>query len=157
MNKLVCVLLVSAGTLAAQTPRMFPWWDSPIARDLNLTDDQNKQIIAVLREFRPQMTNLRATLEIAEGDLTDIMNEDAVNTVKANEAIEKVIAARGELTLAVSKMSLRLRLVLTPQQWRELQRRQPQRTWPGPAFRPRGPRPGGPPPGGPGAPPRPEC
>lgn len=140
MKRWVAMLLFGAASAMAQGPGMFAWWDSPIARDLKLKDEQNKQINAVLREYRPQMTQLRATLENAEGDLADIMNEDTVDTAKANEAIEKVIAARSEMTRAVSRMSLRLRTVLTGQQWRELQNRQPPRPPPAPD------RHGGPPP-----------
>ncbi len=140
----------------AQVPGMFPWWDSPIAHDLKLRDEQYKQIHAVLREYRPQVTQLRATLEIAEGDLADIMNEDTVDTAKAGDPIEKVIAARSEMTRAVSKMSLRLRTVLTTQQWRELQRKQPPPFGGAPGAGPGGPaREPGPPPQERGGPPPP--
>ena len=149
MRRVLICLLFAAVSAMAQGPGMFAWWDSPIARDLKLKDEQNKQINAVLREYRPQMTQLRATLENAEGDLADIMNEDTVDTSKANDAIEKVIAARSEMTRVVSRMSLRLRTVLTGQQWRELQRRQPQRFGGGPGG------PGPPPPDGNGGPPPP--
>ena len=127
MKRLAYFLLFAAYSAMAQGPGpgIFPWWDSPIARDLHLSDAQNKQIGAILKEFRPQITQLRATLENAEGDLSDAMNEDNVDSAKANVVIEKVIAARSEMARAVSKMSLRLRLVLTASQWRELQRRQP--------------------------------
>ena len=43
----------------AQAPRgFFAWWDSPIARDLNLTDSQVRQIRTTVREYRPQLVRL---------------------------------------------------------------------------------------------------
>lgn len=125
LNKVFWLALLVAGGLEAQAPGLFPWWDSPIARDLNLSDEQTKQIRSTVVGFRPRMIQLRAAVEVAEAELQELMNEDAVDSRKATEAIEKVIAARGELTRAVSQMSLKLRMVLTSRQWQELQRRQP--------------------------------
>ena len=51
MRKVLICLLFAAVSAMAQGPGMFAWWDSPIARDLKLKDEQNKQINAVLREY----------------------------------------------------------------------------------------------------------
>jgi hypothetical protein len=48
-----------------------------------------------------------------------------VDQAKANQAIERLIAARTDLTRTLSQMSLRLRTVLTEQQWHDLQRLRP--------------------------------
>lgn len=109
-----------------QSPRgMFPWWDSPLAKDLNLTDDQTKQIRATVQEYRSRLIDLRGAVEKAELNLEDQFNEDNVDARKANDAIDKLVAARGDLTRAFSQMSLKLRGVLTADQWRELQKRRP--------------------------------
>ena len=84
------------------------------------------------------MIQLRATLETAEADLGDLMNDDQVDARKAGEAIERVISARGEMGRAVSQMSLKLRQILTLKQWQELQRRQPRPGGPMPRRRPGG-------------------
>ena len=138
-------MLLAAGAtgLWGQIPGMFPWWDSPVARDLNLSDDQQKQIRAAVSDSRTRLIQLRGAVEAAEGELADLMNDDPVDARKANESIEKVTAARSELTRAVSQMSLKLRMILTAQQWQELQRRRPPRP-PGPPGAPMGPGPGGP-------------
>lgn len=125
MRKLFLLVLITTACALAQAPGFFPWWDSPIVRDLNLSEDQRKQIRDTVREYRDRLIEQRAVLQKAEGHLQDAMNEEQVNESKANDAIEKVIAARAELTRTLSQMSLKLRLLLTPQQWRELQRRRP--------------------------------
>ena len=43
---------------------------------------------------------------------------------RANDAIEHLATARGELTRTISQMTLRRRTILTDEQWQELQRRQ---------------------------------
>ena|ERR1700674_797995 len=105
-----------------------PWWDSKVTADLNLSDAQTKQIRATVQEFRGRMFDLRAGVNKAESDLEAVFNEDAVDQRRANDAIEHLVAARGDLMRATSQMELRLRTLLTAQQWQELQKRQ--RAWP---------------------------
>jgi len=114
--------LVVAQTAPGRGPR--PWWDSHISRDLNLTDAQTKQIQSTQQEFRPRMLELRAAVNKAESDLQTVFDEDPVDQHKASDAIDRLAAARSELTKAVSQMDLRFRMVLTAQQWQQLQQRQ---------------------------------
>ncbi len=132
MNTLrVLILLLAVPLARAQMPGMFPWWEGPLRNDLGLSEEQNKQINAILQERRGLMIQLRTAVQLAEGDLREQMNAAQVDVKKTSEAIEKVVATRGELMRAVAQMSLRLRLVLTPEQWLELQKRQPRPENPG--------------------------
>ena len=116
-----------------------PWWDSDVSRDLNLSDAQTKQIQGTVQEYRGRMMDVRGAVYKAESDVEAAFNEDPVDPVKANDAINRLASARGELTKAVSQMDLKLRTILTAQQWQELQKRQRR---PGPNMRRRGPGPG---------------
>ncbi len=118
------VLLLTVTTAWAQGAGMTPWWEGTLRNDLGLSDDQNRQIKEVLRETRPRLVELRRAVQAAEGDLKQEMDAAQVDSKKANEAIEKVVAARAEMIRAVAEMSLRLRITLTATQWQELQRRQ---------------------------------
>lgn len=120
----IYLLALTGCVAAAQIPGMFPWWDSPLVRDLTLTAEQHRKVREAVRESRPKLFQQRALLETAEGDLADMLNEEHVDAGKAGEAIERVLAARSELARTVSQMSLRLRLILTVEQWRLLQERQ---------------------------------
>ncbi len=118
--------------LSAQQPRdFFPWWDMPVARTLNLTEDQTRQIQSIVREHRDRLVDLRGAIEKAENQLSDIMDEDRPDPAKANAAIDRVATARADLTRAFSQMGLKLRLVLTPAQWRDLQSKRPKPPLPG--------------------------
>ncbi len=121
---LLAACLVFPVMASGQMPGMGPWWDRPIARDLGLSEDQNRQIRAVVRESRDHLIQLRAAVQSAEADLRDEMDQDKVDSGKTEASIDKVVAARSELMRAVSMMTLKLRLALTADQWRELQRRQ---------------------------------
>jgi len=112
-------------TLCAQFPRgPRPWWDGRLAKDLNLTDAQTKQIRQTQDDFRPRMLQLRSDVNKAESAVNALFNEDPVDQAKANDAINQLAAARAELTKAVSQMDLKLRMILTAAQWQQLQQRQ---------------------------------
>lgn len=118
------------------SPLDFPWWDSPVARNLNLSETQTAQIASTVKEYRDRVLELRAAVNKADADLEQIFDENPVDQRKANDAIDRLASARGDLTKALSQMSLKLRGVLTADQWQMLQQRQPGRMGPG--------RPGGP-------------
>jgi Spy/CpxP family protein refolding chaperone len=103
---------------------LFPWWENQLAQNSNLSDAQRTQIRAIVKEYRNRLVDARAAVEKADGELEDVFSEDTVDQRKGAEAIERLAAARGELTKALSQMSLRMRSVLTLQQWQDLQRRE---------------------------------
>jgi len=115
----------------------FPWWEGPLAQNLNLTEDQNAKIRQVLSETRNDIIRSRAAVEVAEGELGDLMNSDTIDTARGEKITEKLVSARGDLTRNVTLMSIRLRAILTADQWRELQKKQ--RDFRGPGFRGRRP------------------
>jgi hypothetical protein len=69
--------------------------------------------------------NVRQAVNQAEQALAEQFDRNPVNPGKTNEAIERLVDARSDLTRTLTQLSLKLRLVLTEQQWQELQRRRP--------------------------------
>ncbi len=105
----------------------FQWWDNPVANGLNLSDAQNKQIHSIVAEFRSRLIDLRANEEKAQGDFQDIFNDAPADQRRANEAIDRLSGARAEMTKTISQMSLKMRNVLTSEQWQQLRERQEER------------------------------
>ncbi len=126
MTRLLIAFICSTIFAWGQLPDDFPWWDSPIAQSLKLSPEQQKQIRATVRQHRDRLIEQRAAVQKAEANLRDEMAEEQVNESRAMEAINNLIAARSELMRSVSQMSLKLRMILTADQWRELQRRRSQ-------------------------------
>jgi Spy/CpxP family protein refolding chaperone len=91
---------------------------------LDLTDTQRTQIRSVVREYRGRMLEVRSAVQKAEADLDAVFNEDTVDQRRGAEAIERLTKARADMTKSVSEMSLRMRALLTPQQWQELRQRE---------------------------------
>ena len=103
------------------------WWNSPIVQNLDLSETQRKDIRGTVREYRGHLLDLREAVQRADSDLEIALGESPVDQRKANDAIEHLATARGELTRTLSQMTLRLRTILTSDQWQELQKRQAQR------------------------------
>ena len=119
------IAALTASGVYGQSPRSpFPWWESPMVSGLDLSDAQMKQIRATVSEYRDRLRGLRAAVNRADSELAAVFNEDPVDQRKASDAIEQLVNARSELTRALSQMDLKLRTVLTPQQWQELQSQQ---------------------------------
>lgn len=123
--KLLLIGLLTCGAALAQPGGFFAWWDSPVVRDLNLTNDQQSQIRATVREYRTRVIDARAAMEKSDGELEDILDAERVDQKKANDAVERLATARAEMTRVFSQMSVKLRGFLTAQQWQELQKRRP--------------------------------
>lgn len=123
-------ILVLPLMLAAQPPMHGPrpWWEGDLTKDLSLTDAQSKQILQTRQDFRARMLEVRASVNKAEKDVDAAFNEDPVDQTKATEAIERLAVAHHDATKAISDMELKLRMILTAQQWQELKTRD---HWPG--------------------------
>ncbi len=123
----ILLALVAAASLTAQMPKgIYAWWNRPeIARDLKLSPAQREQIRATVQQFRPHLLNVRAAVNQAEQALAQQFDRSPVDPGKTNEAIERLVDARSDLTRTLSQLSLKLRLILSEEQWQELQRRRP--------------------------------
>ena len=121
----VLALILSASAFAQMPKGFYAWWSKPIVNTLDLSRAQKQQIRSTVLQYRPHLVEVRAEIAKAETDLETEFNRNPVDQAKANQAVERLIAARGDLTRTLSQMSLKLRTVLTEKQWQELQRYRP--------------------------------
>ena len=122
MKGLLGLLLLFSTCALAQAPRAyFPWWETPITRRLDLTEEQRDRIRSIVREYRDRMIDQRAAVEKAEAEIEDVFSEDDIGDAQASQAIDRLVSARSDLTRSFTEMSLRLRRVLSSSQWRDLQ------------------------------------
>jgi Spy/CpxP family protein refolding chaperone len=105
--------------------------------DLNLSEAQQNQITAICKEFSRKVFDLRDASNKAEVELQAAFDESPVDQGKSNNAIERLTATRSDLFRATSQMALKIRSVLTDEQWQELKKRA--RRGPGGPGRPGGP------------------
>ena len=127
MLRSLLLLLALAGLSFAQMPKnLYPWWNHKvIVRQLNLSRNQVEQIRSAVEQYRAHLMSARGRVLEAEGNLEEQFNRDPVDQDKARRAIDQLITARSDLTRTLSELSLKLRVVLTPAQWKQLQRLRP--------------------------------
>ena len=142
------ILVVSMpGLLCAQMPMFEVCRQARPARDLNLSETQQKQISGICKDSFKKISDLREGWKKAEVELEAAFDESPVDQHKSNDAIEHLAAARLEVFRATSQMDLKIRTVLTDEQWQELKKRE-RRGGPGRPGGPDGWRRGGPSKGG---------
>lgn len=104
-----------------------PWWNGPLVRTLNLSETQMRDIRAAVREFRGPLMDLRESMQRADGELEAVLAAAPVDQRKATEAIDRLANVRAEMTRTISQMTVRLRGILTNEQWQELHQRASER------------------------------
>lgn len=124
---LTAAFAASAQTPAAPAPRRpgppVAWWENPVANGLTLTDAQKDRINHIVREHKDRLAAERQEAERAERELESVFNADSVDMQRGKAVTEQLVKARGELTQDMVRMTLRLRSVLTADQWKSLQDR----------------------------------
>ena len=98
------------------------WWKRPrVAAEINLTDDQSREIESIFSRTRPQLIDRKAELEKRQGELQDALEGNADRkTISAK--VEAVENARAGLQKARILMVLDMKQVLKPEQWDRLVR-----------------------------------
>jgi Spy/CpxP family protein refolding chaperone len=137
MSKRLAILILAPLIVCAQPPHGRGFRVNPeVAKQLNLTDAQKSQMDQVNHEFRQRLFELRDSVNKAESGVDAVFNVDPVDQAKYNDATEKLLAARNELSRALAQQDLKIRMILTAQQWQQL--KQIEREWParGPHRRP---------------------
>lgn len=123
MKRIFSILLLVAGTVCAQNRANFPWWNSPVVREIGLSPQQSQRIRSIVRSYRNRLLDARNNALKAEGDLEDIMNSPEVDPNQTKSVIDHVASARAASSHVFLEMSVQLRSVLTLDQWRELVKR----------------------------------
>jgi Spy/CpxP family protein refolding chaperone len=103
-------------------PGMGAWWkNSEIAKELNLTDAQQKQLEKTFLDQRMKLIDLNADLERQELKLEPLINGDTVDENAVSQQLDQVVAARGRLEKSNAMMHVAMRKVLNQEQWKKLQ------------------------------------
>lgn len=119
----VLALLIGASRLTAAPPTSFTWWNNPVlVKELNLTPEQTEKIRAIVRSYRDRLFDARNSVQKAEAQLEDMMNDQTVDPAAAKPIIDRIVNGRANALRLVTEMSVQLRTVITADQWRQLVR-----------------------------------
>ena len=109
----IAVLFCVAVPAAGQGSK---WWQSEqYRRELGLTAEQSKRLEDVFQAAVPTLKGLKKTLDQAESEFERLLERGDDGSVM--DQVERVEAARAELNKAHTMMMLRMKRVLTADQW----------------------------------------
>ena len=92
------------------------WWQSEqYRRELGLTTEQSRRLEDVFQSAVPTLKALKKALDQAEGEFERLVERGDDGSVM--DQVERVEAARAELNKSHTMMMLRMRKVLTADQW----------------------------------------
>jgi Spy/CpxP family protein refolding chaperone len=99
------------------------WWNDPNAvAQAGLTKDQQRKMDDVFLQYRLKLIDMNAALEKEEVALEPLLGADSLDEAKIAAEIDRVAQARAELEKANGRMLLGIRMVLTPEQWKKMQK-----------------------------------
>lgn len=99
------------------------WWDRPaLVRLLGLSAQQQRAIEGVTLAHARAMVDLKAAVERAELDLRSAAEGEPFEAERAREAFSGFLRARAALETERFEMILRIRQVMTREQWQQLRR-----------------------------------
>jgi Spy/CpxP family protein refolding chaperone len=110
--------LVSFAVLAIALPAagQGKWWQSEeYKRELRLTPEQSKKLEDVFQAAVPTLKSLKKALDQAESEFERLLERGDDGSVM--DQVERVEAARAELNKSHTMMMLRMKRVLTAEQW----------------------------------------
>lgn len=120
---ILCLASLLGVSVLAQSHTNVPWWNSPVAEDLNLSPGQKQRIHQIVRSYRERLLDARNAHQKALLNLEDILNEPEVNLEAAKPIIDRIAATQANASKVFLEMSTELRGVLTLEQWRQLVKR----------------------------------
>ena len=92
------------------------WWQSEeYKRELRLTPEQSKKLEEVFQASVPTLKSLKKALDQAESEFERLLERGDDGSVM--DQVERVEAARAELNKSHTMMMLRMKRVLTAEQW----------------------------------------
>ena len=116
VTAVLIVLLFAAGPASAQA---FKWWQSDrYKRELGLTGDQAKRCEEIFQAALPTLRAHKKALDDAETEFDRIMEKGGDTAVM--EQVDRVEAARAQLNKTRTMMLLKMRRLLTTDQWIKL-------------------------------------
>ena len=92
------------------------WWQSEeYKRELRLTPEQSKKLEDVFQASVPTLKSLKKALDQAESEFERLLERGDDGSVM--DQVERVEAARAEFNKSHTMMMLRMKRVLTAEQW----------------------------------------
>jgi Spy/CpxP family protein refolding chaperone len=114
---LMAAVLVGAPLSATAQQQRWKWWQDEKSRiEIGLTEEQSTAVEEVFQGALPKLRAGKAELDVLESDLSRMIRERTADESLVAAQIDKVEAARAELSKTRTLMLYRMHRILTPEQ-----------------------------------------
>jgi Spy/CpxP family protein refolding chaperone len=115
-------LVVLAVTAADAQQRRWKWWqDEKSKAEIGLTEEQCSEVELVFQSALPRLKAVKQELDVLESDLSRMIRERVAEESAVAAQVDKVEAARAELSKTRTLMLYRMHRILTPEQHAKVQ------------------------------------
>jgi Spy/CpxP family protein refolding chaperone len=109
--------LAALGWPAPAGAQGFKWWQNErFKQELVLTTEQVARLEEIFQALQPTLKTQKETLDHLEAKLSKVINDEHADEAMVLYALERVEAARGELSKSRTLMAFRMRRILTADQ-----------------------------------------
>ncbi|MBI3657226.1 MAG: periplasmic heavy metal sensor [Acidobacteria bacterium] len=122
---IVCFSLLYWPGVALANPDLLPpgkWWKlkgTRLANEIKLSESQAQQLDQIFNQHRKKLIDLKADLEKKEVDLEALLEADRLDEKAIVEQVNITESARSALAKSSALMMIKMRQVLTPEQWKK--------------------------------------
>ncbi len=114
---LIAAVLVGSPLSATAQQQRWKWWQDEKSRiEIGLTEEQSAAVEEVFQGALPKLKAGKAELDVLEVDLSRMIRERTADESLVAAQIDKVEAARAELSKTRTLMLYRMHRILTPEQ-----------------------------------------
>ena len=114
---MMAVVLVGSPLSATAQQQRWKWWQDEKSRiEIGLTEEQSAAVEEVFQGALPKLKAGKAELDVLESDLSRMIRERTADESLVAAQIDKVEAARAELSKTRTLMLYRMHRILTPEQ-----------------------------------------
>ncbi len=123
-NLILTALLALASALPAADFLDLPqgrWWkNEDVIRQLNLTPDQQRKLDDIMFAHMEKMIDLKAALDKEELKIKMLIDQPQIDEKQVMAQVDRVLAARDQMQRNRAAMFVKVRVLLTPEQWENI-------------------------------------
>ena len=120
-SALLCLVATATLTGAEEPRRRGKWWQAEeVRRELALTAEQSSRIEQIFQATLPELSAAKNSLDELQSELSRLLGDQATDEGLVARQIDRVEAARSELSKRRTLMLFRMNRILSPDQRNKL-------------------------------------
>jgi len=100
------------------------WWlNEEVVRNLQITEAQQKELGKIYYSHLEKAIDLKAKVEKEELKLREMLDQKEINEKELLSQVDRLLEARNSLERARAELFVKVRIILTPEQWQKVKER----------------------------------